>query len=231
MFLASAFEKEYPRVHWYPDHEGWYGSSSVIAEGSCAPGANDRVEEPVILTWSKVKETMRFLELVQSETLINWEEWIALQQAVNWLAYEDRRAKLEGKRFHFEGAEELKSAINKFVNRVGQIKEGTLGSMSPFQQMHSANSRDENFFIYNYEVQEKLPVANMLRIAGERDFGWATPSHPGIDEENVTRSGWSELDQWIALRGKAILAATEKRITDFSVAVDASGNLIDWGTN
>ena len=117
------------------------------------------------------------------------------------------------------------------MNRVGQIKEGTLGSMSPFQQMHSENSRDENFFIHNYEVQEKLPMANMLRIAGARDFGWATPSHPGVEEENVTRTGWSEFDQWIALRGKAIIAATEKGITDFSVAVDASGNLIDWGTN
>ena len=231
MFLASAFEKAHPRVHWYPDHESWAGGSRVIVEGSCAPGANEWVEEPAILTWSKVQETMRFLKLAQSETLINWEEWTALQQTVNWLAYEDRRAKLEGKGFHYEGAEELKKAIVRFVDRVSQIKAGTLGSMSPFQQMHSANSRDENFFIHNYEVQEKLPVANMLRISGGRGFGWATPSHPGIEEENVIRTGWSEFDQWIALRGKAILAATEKGITDWAVAVDASGNLIDWGTN
>lgn len=228
MYLASAFEKEHPRVHWYPDHESWQGGSRVIVEGSCDLGANDWVEETAILTWSEVKETMRFLELAQSETVINWEEWTSLQQVVNWLAYEDRRAKLEGKAFHFEGAEALKNAIKKFLNRVGQIKAGTLGSMSPFSQMHSENSRDENFFIHNCEVQEILPVANMLRIAGARDFGWATPSHPGIEEENITRTGWSEFDQWITLRGKAILAATEKGITDFSVAVDASGNLIDW---
>ena len=231
MFLASAIEKAHPRVHWYPDHESWQGGSRVIVEGSCALGANDWVEETAILTWSEVNETMRFLELAQSETLINWEEWTALQQVVNWLAYEDRRAKLEGKAFHFEGAEELKIAIKKFLNRVGQIKAGTLGSMSPFSQMHSENWRDENFFIHNYEVQEKLPVANMMRISGAREFDWATPSHPGIEMDEVTRSGWSEFDQWIALRGKAILAATEKGITDFSVAVDASGNLVDWGTN
>lgn len=228
MFLASAIEKEHPRANWYPDHESWHGGSRVILEGSCARGANDWVEEPAILTLSKVTETMQFLKLAQSEILINWEEWTALQQAVNWLAYEDRRTKLEGKRFHFEGAEELKDAIIQFANRVGQIKEGTLGSMSPFQQMHSENSRDENFFIHNYEVQELLPVANMMRISGAKDFGWATPSHPGIEEEEVTLTGWSEFDQWIALRGKAILTAVGQGITDWAVAVDASGNLIDW---
>lgn len=231
MFLASAFEKAHPRAHWYPDHESWAVGSRVIVDGSCVRGANDWVEEPAILTKPKVQETMRFLKLAQSETLINWEEWTALQQAVNRLAYEDRQAKLEGKGFHFEGAEELKNAINKFVNRVGQIKEGTLGSMSPFYQMHFENMMDQNFFIHNYEVQEKLPLANMMRISGARDFDWATPRHPGIEEEDVTLSGWSEFDQWIALRGKAILAAAENGVIDWAVAVDASGNLIDWGTN
>lgn len=231
MFLASAFEKEHPRAFRYPDHESWAGGSRVIVEGSCGLGANDWVEEPAILTWSKPEQTMRFLKQAQLERLINWEEWTALQQVVNWLASDERQAKLNGTRVHFADAEELKKAIGRFIDRVSQIMAGTLGSMSPFQQMHSEGSRDENFFIHNYEVQEKLPLANMMRISGGRGFGWATPSHPAIDGDDVTLTGWSEFDQWIALRGKAILAAAEKGITDWAVAVDASGNLIDWGTS
>lgn len=229
MFLASAFEKEHPRVQWYPDHEGWHSSSQLVVKGSCSQGANESEEMQAILTWSKPAQTIRFLRQAQSESLINWEEWTALQQVVNWLADEDRQAKLNGTGFHFVAAEELKEAIRKFVNRSGQIKEGTLGSMAPFYQMHSEKMMDENFFVHDYEVQEVLPVANMMRISGATDFGWATPSHPGVAEAEVTRTGWSEFDQWIALRGKAIITATEKGITDWAVAVDASGNLIDWG--
>jgi hypothetical protein len=228
MCLASAFEKEYPRANWYPDHERWPGSSRNVTEGSCAQGANDRVEAPVTLTWSKREQTMRFLKQVQSKERVSWEAWTALQQVVNSLAYDDRQAKLNGTRFHFADAEELKKAIVHFVDGISQIIEGTLGSMSPFYQMHYENLMDENFFIHNYEVQEKLPLANMMRISGFRDFDWATPSHPAIREDEASFSGWSEFDQWIALRGKAILAAGEKGLTDWAVAVDASGNLIDW---
>jgi hypothetical protein len=231
MFLASAFEKEHPRAYWYPDHEGWQVEPQLVVQGSSPSGANKSLEVPVTLTWSKPEQTMLFLKIAQSESLINWGEWTALQQAVNWIAYEDRQAKLEGKEFHFEHGDELIEAIVQFVKRVRQIKAGTLGSMSPFNQMHSENSRDENFFIHNCEVQEVLPIANMIRITGSSDFGWATPSHPAISEAEVTLTGWSELDQWIALRGKAILAAGKKGLTDWAVAVDASGNLIDWGTS
>ena len=230
MFLASAFEKEQPRANWYPDHEGWLFDSRLVVPGSSPAGANQRLEVPVVLTWSKPDQTMRFLRKAQSESLINWGEWTALQQAVNWIAHEDRQAKLEGKEFHFEHGDELIEAIVQFVERVRQIKAGTLGSMSPFTQMHRENCEDENFFVHNYEVQEILPVANMLRIAGERDFGWAIPRHPALSEVDVMNTGWSEFDQWIALRGKAILAAAEKGIVDWAIAVDASGNLIDWVT-
>ena len=231
MFLASTLEKKHPRVHWYPDHEDWDPGSQLIAEGSCHEGANEYQEARAVLTWSEPSHTVRYLKQAQSESLINWGEWTALQQVVNWLADEDRQAKLGGVAVHFSDTEELKEAVRKFIDRVGQIKAGTLGGMAPFRQMHSERGQDENFFVHNYEVQEALPVANMLRILGATgpDFGWATPSHPGIAEAEVTRTGWSEFDQWIALRGKAIIAASEKGITDWVVAVDASGNLIDWG--
>jgi len=230
MFLASALEKEYPRANRYPDHEGWRDDFQIVVEGSSSQAANESLETPGVVTWSKPEETMRFLKKAQSESLINWDEWTALQQTVNWIANEDRQAKLEGKKFHFDGADQLKDAIDRFMNRVSQIKAGTLGSMSPFTQMHNQENMDENFFIHNYEVQELLPVANMMRISGGKNFGWATPSHPAITEAEVAPTGWSEFDQWIALRGKAILAAAEKEITDWAVAVDASGDLIDWST-
>ena len=231
MFLASAFEKAHPRASRYPDHESWHGVSRVVVEGCSSKGSNESEEASAILIRSNPEQTMRFLKQSQSEEWISWEEWTALQQVVNSLAHDDRQAKLNGTRFRYADAEELKKAIRHFIDGISTIIEGTLGSMSPFYQMHFENMMDQNFFIHNYEVQEKLPLANMMRISGARDFDWATPRHPGIEEEDVTLTGWSEFDQWIALRGKAILAAAEKGVTDWAVAVDASGNLIDWGTN
>ena len=227
-FLASSLEREQPRSHWYPDHENWHISHLTVLEGSCPEGANESQEQTVWVTLARRPQAMDFLVRAQSEGLINWEEWTALQQAVNWVTYEDRQAKLSGKPFYFEQEEQLKNAMRLFIERVGQIKAGTLGSMSPFVEMHRRETDDENFFVHNCAIQELLPVANMMRILGARDYGWASPRHPAVAEPAVRKTGWSEFDQLIALRGKLLLAAREEPLTDWAVAVDDSGNLVDW---
>ena len=227
MFLASKFESAYPRSYFYQDHASWSTNDQLVIEGSCEEGSNENRVEEATLGCSNLAGTFRFLKRAQANNLINWSEWTALQQVINWLADEDRQAKLEEKTFHFPEAEGIKNSIVLFLERTRQIKIGTLGGLSPFIEMHHEELQDENFPIHNQEVQEVLPMANMLRIAAQGMGGWATPSHPAILEP-VLRSGWSEFDQYIALRGKAVLAARESGLTDWVVAVDMKGNLISW---
>lgn len=228
MFLASRFESAYPRMHRYRDYATWRTDDQLVVEGVCEKSSNENEMEQASLSWSKLAGTLRFLKKAQANELLNWSEWTALQQVVNWLACEDRKAKLQGKAFHFAHAEDVKRSILLFAERVSQIKLGTLGALSPFSELHRDQSNDENFWVHYMEVQEVLPMGNMLRIAGQWPGGWATPRHPAISEPDVIQSGWSEFDQWIALRGKATLAAWRSSQTDWVVAVDAKGNPISW---
>lgn len=227
-FLASVLEKEYPRRQSFPDSDTWSVRDSVLIEGDCGHQENTDLDSISSVTMASLAKTMLFLKKAQSQSLINWSEWTALQQAVNKLISIDRQAKVELSQFTSPFESDLRQRMSIFIDRISQIKAGTIGSMSPFTSHHLMEIEDENFWVHNYGVQEILPVANMMRICGAFSYDWAAPNHPAIPEAGK-ESGWSEFDQWIALRGKALILALEQKNTDWAIAIDSKGRLVELG--
>lgn len=227
-YLASMLEQTFPERQFHPDFQGWSEISAPILPGNCDEGFNSYRDLDAKVTWASLERTREYLSLVQaSGTLITWEEWTAVQQAVNIATNLDRKAKATYATFSLFDEEGLKDAIRTFLPKIGQIKAGTLGSMSPFPKHSQTWQENENYSIHNYAVDETLPVANMLRICGYGNYDWAVPSHPALrDPQNMDQ--WSELDQWIAKRGSLLLLALERGITDWAVAAAPSGNLFSW---
>jgi hypothetical protein len=224
IYLASTFEKEHPRFGRFPDVESWSIHRPTVLQGEIPQGSRREVTEAASLTLSSLDQTMRFL----METENFWEVWTALQQVMTWLSIHDRTAKLAGNKFEFERRSDFSERVETFVSWTSNILEGTLGSLAPFGQKHYEATRDPNFTVHNFEVQEVLPLANMKRVCGFTDFGWSTPRHPAVDEREG-QNGWGEFDSWIALRGRALLLSMTSNARDWAIAIDTSGNLV-FGT-
>jgi hypothetical protein len=130
---------------------------------------------------------------------------------------------------NFEDEAKYKELLRVFLPRIGQIKDGTLGDLGPFLA-HSDLKRDENFFVHTYLEKELLLVSNMMRIvtpAGKNiSYDWAEPQHPGTDDVNSGRGGWSEYDDWLITRCLAMEKAREGGNSDWIFATDKLGKRI-----
>ena len=229
-FLASHLEISHPSRLGYPGQENWQiPDDSLVLSGSCDKSAEIDSKETVWVVHASLERTLQFLAeaAAQSGRFNSWAEWTALQQAVNWLTHLDRNSKLNGELFEWEFRPTLVLAIKRFIEKTETIKVGTLGSLSPFRDLHNKEVSEENghFWVHNFEIQERQPIANMSRISGE-GLGWARPQHPALNESDLMNTGWSELDKWIALRGKLVTEVQQLGIKDWAIAIDMRGNLV-----
>lgn len=117
---------------------------------------------------------------LESEGLINWEQWTAAQQLVGWASYDSRR----GDDLTPDQDQRGRSLLAQFCDRVGQIKEGTLGAMSPMWSAYSQD-RDPDYFEYQYPLEESIPLANMFRIIGDFQQASRFAGLQFIDYENL----------------------------------------------
>ena len=226
-FLASELEMSHPRRVPYPDQENWQISDSVVLPGSCHESAEIDSGVSAGAIHASLQRTLDFLAKATEvdRSTLSWAEWTALQQAVNWITHLDRNAKLGGQVYESSFQATLIPAMARFIEDTDALKIGTLGSLSPFRDLHNREVCDENFRVHNFEVQERHPIANMSRISGV-SRGWARPDHPALRESDLMMTGWSEFDKWIALRGKLIVEAERRGIKDWAIAIDMKGNLV-----
>ena len=226
-FLASQLEQSHPRRVPYPDQENWQISDSVVLAGSCLESAQIDSGESAGAIHASLQRTLDFLAKATEvgRSTLSWAEWTAIQQAANWITHLDRNAKLTGKVYESSTQTNLIPAMARFIEETDALKIGTLGSLSPFRDLHSREVCDENFRVHNFEIQERHPIANMSRISGV-SRGWARPDHPALRESDLMMTGWSEFDKWIALRGKLIVEAERRGIKDWAIAIDMKGNLV-----
>jgi hypothetical protein len=204
-------------------------SDSIILPGKCASQANVALETDQWLGEASIPATATYLAACQVQGLISWEEWTAAQQLLLKVGNEVRSRILANQNANFEDEAKYKELLRVFLSRIGQIKDGTLGDLGPFLA-HSDLKRDENFFVHTYLEKELLLVSNMMRIvtpAGKNiSYDWAEPQHPGTDDVNSGRGGWSEYDDWLITRCLAMEKAREGGNSDWIFATDKLGKRI-----
>jgi hypothetical protein len=220
LFLASALE--------YPENES--GGSGFVDELFVAPGTYPKghfgatLSEEWILT-AQVDQTIDYLEQnVATSGLISWSQWTAAQQIVNFLSHKVRRGGTVPEELGQRGRDLLRIVCE----RVGQIKEGTLGSMCPHNNV-AEESQDENFYIHTLVLEENLPLTNMRRIAGDWEeilFTLGSNFHKIERVEDLENTGWSELDQYIVRRRLLLMDLISKRDTRW--AVHAGEDDLPW---
>jgi hypothetical protein len=138
------------------------------------------------LRTANLTESIKFLagSLVNSK-LIDWAQWTAAQQVIISAAHEVRA----GKSLDEDTVVKIKELISQFLERLSQIKEGTLGAMYPYSNFAAQNASSQDFEYY--EAFERPALANMQRIVGE------TNTH-------FKGSGDSDRSFWVASRLKLI---------------------------
>jgi hypothetical protein len=203
----------------------------IVLPGNCEKQSNVGLEFEQFLFEADAKATAEFLAHCQEQGLISWSEWIAAQQLVLKVGNNVRSKLLTKQNPEFDEEEKYKISLRIFLTRIGQIQEGTLGSMGPFKVQNELIG-DDNFFVHTYLEKELLVVSNIMRIvtpAGENiSYGWAEPRHPGIDDADLGRVAWSEYDDWLISRCLAMRNAKRDSNSDWIFATDKLGKRITF---
>lgn len=194
LFLASMLE--HPELQ---QEETWSSSQLFVAPGTYPKGHFEAtLSEEWILT-AQVDQSMDYLEQnLAANNLISWSQWTAAQQLVNFISHSVRL----GKTIPTELSDKARDLLTRFCDRISQIKSGTLGAMYPLNNV-AEESQDENFFVHTFALEESFPLTNIRRIAGdwnEIEFTLGEDYQGDLSPDEMARSGWSELDQYIARR-------------------------------
>lgn len=153
VFLASTIEATNPPGDFEPSRfETW------IQPGRCALSDALAKRTDAKFVEANLDQTLRYLkENLELNQMINWEQWTAAQQVVSWASYLIRRGEpLTG--YQDQLGRQL---LKQFSQRVSQIVEGTLESMSPNYKYEPGM----RILRHHFELFEAIPLANMARIS------------------------------------------------------------------
>lgn len=178
MFLQSdvVYRNSRAKLQNYMHQHSLSPDSTTYLEGDAASW----------LRYANLNESIAYLAgSLANSKLIDWSQWTAAQQVIISAAYEVRA----GKSLDDATVVKIKELISRFLERLSQIMEGTLGAMDPYSRfsVQNASSQDLEY----YEAVEKPALANMQRIVGE------TNSH-------FTGSVDTNRAYWVATRLKVI---------------------------
>jgi hypothetical protein len=227
-FLASSLERTIDNSR---NRETLSSPSSepLVLPGSCDRRANGSLESDGWLVQSQVETCAQFLEMCQESEGISWDEWTAAQQLLARVADRVRDQLLAGQAPKVEDEERYKSLLRVFVARIGQILEGSLGSIGPYSKLHTVEIQYKNFSTHAYQYNEVIQVANMKRVCGESgqyiELDWATPRHVFVDDwSQITY--WDDFDDWVASYGMMVRDAARDGVTDWVFAVRPDGKRV-----
>jgi hypothetical protein len=143
---------------------------------------------------------MDYLEAALKEKMPFWCQWTATQQVVNWITHLERC----GEPISPEQDSRGRDLLSRFIPSTYGIKEGIFGSFyNPF--LVDEESKDENYWIHDFTLDELLPFKNIRRIVGDwHELDWHLDSPVSeirtFEEFNRERMPDLDFDDYIVAR-------------------------------
>ena len=219
MFLASMVEE-----HPSPQYLLGQQLEEAVVKGKVAKvHFAETISQEWIVT-ATLDQTMNYLEAHLEESSPLWAQWTAAQQIVNWVTHLERCGEPITPEQDIRG----RNLLAQFIPHTHGILEGIFGSFFD-PNLVAEESKDENYWVHDYTLDELLPFKNIRRIVGdwhELDYHLDSPVSDIRTFEEFNRERMPDLDFDDYIVARLILLRTLVRSKDTRWAVH-SGELPD----
>jgi hypothetical protein len=218
LFLASVLE-----AHGSDEYQVSRAASEYVLPGRVEEGYFEKTLSEEWILSAQLDQTLDYLDQnLKDAGMISWSQWTAAQQIVNWVSYIIRT----GDSITEEQDARGRRLLAELCKRFSQIQEGTLGFDYPFNNVLS-EMYDENFFDHTHTLEERFPMANMRRIAGDWHEIYYTLGNNLFNIgslEDLEKQGLHEFDEYIIRRRLLLKHLNENKDSRWAVH---SGEITD----
>jgi len=198
-------------------------AQEFVLPGNVAKGHFEKTLSEEWILSAQLDQTLDYLDQnLKDAGMISWSQWTAAQQIVNWVSYIIRT----GDSITEEQDARGRRLLAELCKRFSQIQEGTLGFDYPFNNV-SSEMDDENFFDHTHTLEERFPMANMRRIAGDWHEIYHTLGNNLFNIgslEDLEKQGLHEFDEYIIRRRLLLKQLNDNKDSRWAVH---SGELTD----